>query len=61
VDWERRDTDAMLGYFTDDAVSHCRPLAPLSGKAARAEWVRGFEGTPPARSRSTTRSRRTTS
>jgi limonene-1,2-epoxide hydrolase len=47
--WQRRDTDVILGYFTDDAVYHCMPLTPIVGKSALAEWVRGFEGTPPAR------------
>ncbi len=49
ADWQRRDTDAILGSFTDDAVYHCMPLTPISGIAALAEWVRGFEGTPRAR------------
>jgi limonene-1,2-epoxide hydrolase len=48
-DWERRDTDAILAYFTEDAVYHCMPLPPVVGKPALAVWVRGFEGTPPAR------------
>jgi limonene-1,2-epoxide hydrolase len=49
ADWQRRDTDAILDYFTDDAVYHCMPLAPIVGKPALAEWVRGFESTPAAR------------
>jgi limonene-1,2-epoxide hydrolase len=47
--WQRRDTDVILGYFTDDAVYHCMPLTPIVGKPALGDWVRGFEGTPPAR------------
>jgi limonene-1,2-epoxide hydrolase len=49
VDWERRDTDAILAYFTEDAVYHCLPLTPIVGKPALAVWVRGFERTPLAR------------
>ena len=49
--WEARDVEAILGYFADDAEYHCMPLTPVSGKPALAEWVRGFEGTPPARLR----------
>ena len=48
-DWERRDTDAVLTYFTEGAVYHCPPLTPIVGKPALAVWVRGFESTPPAR------------
>jgi limonene-1,2-epoxide hydrolase len=47
--WERRDSEAVLERFTDDAVYHCIPLTPVAGKPALVEWVRGFEGTPPAR------------
>jgi limonene-1,2-epoxide hydrolase len=47
--WERRDADFIIGCFTDDAVYHSMPLTPIVGKAAIAEWVRGFAGVPPGR------------
>ncbi len=47
--WGRRATDEILTYFTEEAVYHCTPLEPIVGKPALADWVRGFEGTPPAR------------
>jgi limonene-1,2-epoxide hydrolase len=47
--WERRDSDFIIGCFTDDAVYHSMPLTPIEGKQAIAEWVRGFEGTKPGR------------
>jgi limonene-1,2-epoxide hydrolase len=47
--WEKRDSDFIIGCFTDDAVYHSMPLSPIVGKAAIAAWVRGFEGTPPGR------------
>ena len=31
--FKRRDTDEVLGFFTDDAVYHNMPLAPVRGKA----------------------------
>jgi limonene-1,2-epoxide hydrolase len=30
----RRDTDEILGFFTEDAVYHNMPMPPTSGKAA---------------------------
>ena len=47
--WERRDAEFIIGCFTDDAVYHSMPLTPIVGKAAIAEWVRGFAGVPPGR------------
>ncbi len=47
--WERRDSDFIIGCFTDDAVYHSMPLTPIVGKDAIAAWVRRFEGTPPGR------------
>jgi limonene-1,2-epoxide hydrolase len=32
--FSRRDIDELLGYFTDDAVYHNMPLAPVNGKDA---------------------------
>jgi limonene-1,2-epoxide hydrolase len=47
--WERRDSDFIIGCFTDDAVYHSMPLSPIEGKQAIAEWVRRFEDTTPGR------------
>jgi limonene-1,2-epoxide hydrolase len=47
--WQRRDTELILGFFTDDAVYHCVPLTPIVGKAALAEWVRAFDVKSPPR------------
>lgn len=30
--WSRRDVDELLEYFTDDAVYHNIPIAPVQGK-----------------------------
>ncbi len=32
--WSRRDIDELLGYFTDDAVYHNMPMAPVQGDDA---------------------------
>ena len=29
--WERRDIDELLAWFTDDAVYHNMPMAPVTG------------------------------
>lgn len=29
--WARRDMDELLGFFTDDAVYHNMPMAPVQG------------------------------
>ncbi len=47
--WERRDSDFIIGCFTEDAVYHSMPLSPIEGKAAIADWVRSFEGKKPGR------------
>jgi limonene-1,2-epoxide hydrolase len=45
--WEQRDSDFIIGCFTEDAVYHSMPLTPIVGKEAIAEWVRNFEDVPP--------------
>ena len=45
--WEQRDSDFIIGCFTEDAVYHSMPLSPIVGKEAIAAWVRGFEEVPP--------------
>jgi len=47
--WERRATAFILDCLTEDAVYHAMPLSPIVGKAALADWVRGFEEVPPGR------------
>jgi limonene-1,2-epoxide hydrolase len=47
--WERRDSDFIIGCFTDDAVYYSMPLSPIEGKEAIAAWVRGFADVPPGR------------
>lgn len=49
ADWQRRDSDAILDSFTEDAVYHCAPLQAIVGEPALADWVRDFEATPPPR------------
>ena len=44
--WSRRDIAELLGYFTDDAVYHNIPLAPVSGKDGIREVLNLF--VPPA-------------
>lgn len=38
----RRDVDALLAFFTDDAVYHNIPLAPLTGRDAIAGTLAQF-------------------
>lgn len=38
----RRDVDALLGFFTEDAVYHNIPLAPLTGREAIASTLAQF-------------------
>jgi limonene-1,2-epoxide hydrolase len=45
--WEQRDSDFIIGCFTEDAVYHSMPLSPIVGKEAIAAWVRGFEDIQP--------------
>ena len=40
--WERRDTNYIVGHFTDDGVYHSIPLTPIAGKPAIREFVAGF-------------------
>lgn len=40
--WSKLDADLLTGYFTEDAVYHNIPLAPLNGKAAIREFLVGF-------------------
>jgi len=47
--WERRDTESIVDHFTDDAVYHSIPLAPIVGKPAIREFVAGFVDVPPGR------------
>jgi limonene-1,2-epoxide hydrolase len=47
--WEQRDSDFIIGCFTEDAVYHSMPLSPIVGKEAIAAWVRGFEDVQPGR------------
>jgi limonene-1,2-epoxide hydrolase len=44
--WARRDIPALLAFFTDDAVYHNIPLAPVSGKDGIREVLNLF--VPPA-------------
>lgn len=39
---EERDVDALLAFFTDDAVYHNIPLAPLTGREAIAGTLAQF-------------------
>jgi limonene-1,2-epoxide hydrolase len=38
----RRDVEELLGFFTEDAVYHNIPIAPVSGHAAIGATLRGF-------------------
>jgi len=40
--WSRRDIDELLGYFTDDAVYHNMPMAPVTGKVGIREILNLF-------------------
>ena len=40
--WSKLDADVLAGYFTEDAVYHNIPLAPLSGREAIREFLAGF-------------------
>ena len=39
---ERRDVPALMAFFTEDAVYHNIPLAPLVGHAAIASTLEQF-------------------
>jgi limonene-1,2-epoxide hydrolase len=38
------NVDTLLGFFTEDAVYHNMPIAPVEGKAAIGETLTGFLG-----------------
>ena len=40
--WVKGDLDAIMAFFTDDAVYHNIPIAPVSGTAAIRETIAGF-------------------
>lgn len=40
--WSKLDADLLTGYFTDDAVYHNIPMAPLEGKDAIHGFLAGF-------------------
>jgi limonene-1,2-epoxide hydrolase len=40
--WEKGDVDALMDYFTDDAVYHNIPVAPVTGKEAIKATVAMF-------------------
>ena len=44
AEWEKVDLDAILEYFTDDAVYHNIPMAPVQGKDAIRATLEGFSG-----------------
>jgi len=43
--WSRLDASELIGYFAADGVYHNMPLAPVAGRAAVEQLVRGFIGT----------------
>src|SRR5262245_53764454 len=47
--WERRDTARILACWADDGVYHALSIPPIVGRAAFAEFVRGFETVPGGR------------
>jgi limonene-1,2-epoxide hydrolase len=47
--WERRDTELIVGSFTEDGVYHSMPLSPIVGREAIRAWVEGFADKPPGR------------
>jgi limonene-1,2-epoxide hydrolase len=40
--WSRLDADELTNYFTDDAVYHNMPMAPLNGREAIRAFLAGF-------------------
>src|SRR3954466_8151864 len=42
--WSGGDLDAIVAYFTDDAVYHNIPVAPVTGKDAIRATIAGFTG-----------------
>jgi limonene-1,2-epoxide hydrolase len=42
--WADGDLDAIMAFFTDDAVYHNIPIAPVAGRDAIRETIAGFTG-----------------
>ncbi len=42
--WSDGDLDAIVEYFTDDAVYHNIPIAPVTGRDAIRATIEGFTG-----------------
>jgi limonene-1,2-epoxide hydrolase len=42
--WTEGDLDAIVAFFTDDAVYHNIPVAPVSGREAIRTTIAGFTG-----------------
>lgn len=40
--WADLDLDALVAYFTDDAVYHNMPIAPVTGRDAIRATIEGF-------------------
>jgi limonene-1,2-epoxide hydrolase len=40
--WAKGDLDAIIEFFTDDAVYHNIPVAPVTGRDAIRETIAGF-------------------
>jgi len=40
--WSKLDAELLVSYFTDDAVYHNIPLAPLEGRDAIRQFLTGF-------------------
>jgi limonene-1,2-epoxide hydrolase len=40
--WAKGDIDTLVEFFTDDAVYHNIPVAPVSGKEAIRQTIAGF-------------------
>jgi len=42
--WGTEDLDTIIGFFTDDAVYHNIPLAPVTGPEQIRATIEGFSG-----------------
>jgi limonene-1,2-epoxide hydrolase len=42
--WGREDLDTIIGFFTDDAVYHNIPVAPVVGPEQIKATIEGFSG-----------------
>jgi len=40
--WEKGDLDVLIAFFTDDAVYHNIPVAPVTGRDAIRATIEGF-------------------